>query len=209
MEQSTDVDADRFRELAGRVIEEARARPEMGRLVLELEAHGASLVGLAERQCTAMRVRPVAPDDLEACQTIVRGLPDFFTEDVPDKIASDLDAHHGWVITKDDGVVAFAVVEYRSSRAAEILWIAVRRDQRNQGVGATLLEHVLDALAADDIALIQAKTLDASADYEPYIATRTFWEHHGFVRIDTIDPLPGWQPGNPAAIQVCALTSTR
>src|SRR5689334_3784352 len=52
-------------------------------------------VGLAERQCTAMRVRPVAPDDLEACQTIVRGLPDFFTEDVPDRIASDLDAHHG------------------------------------------------------------------------------------------------------------------
>jgi hypothetical protein len=73
------------------------------------------------------------PDDLEACQTIVRGLPDFFTDDVPDKIANDLDAHHGWVITKDEGVVGFAVVEYRSSRAAEILWMAARHDQRNQG----------------------------------------------------------------------------
>jgi GNAT superfamily N-acetyltransferase len=156
-----------------------------------------------------MRVRPVAPDDLEACQTIVRGLPDFFTDDVPDKVTNDLDAHHGWVITKDDGVVGFAVVEYRSSRAAEILWIAVRHDQRNQGVGATLLEHVLGALAADNITLIEAKTLDAAAGYEPYIATRAFWEHHGFVHIDTIDPLPGWQPGNPAAINVCALTATR
>ena len=156
-----------------------------------------------------MRIRPVAPDDLEVCQTIVRGLPDFFTDDVPDKIANDLDAHHGWVIAKDDGVVGFAVVEYRSSRAAEILWMAVRHDQRNQGGGATLLEHVLGALVADNIALIEAKTLDAAAGYEPYIATRTFWEHHGFVHIDTIDPLPGWQPGNPAAIYVCALTSTR
>ncbi len=156
-----------------------------------------------------MRVRSGAPDDLEACQTIVRGLPDYFTDDVPEKVANDLDAHRGWVITKDDGVVGFAVVEYRSSRAAEILWIAVRDDQRKQGVGATLLEHVLGALAADDIALIETKSLDASADYEPYIATRAFWEHHGFVQIDTIDPLPGWPPGNPAAIYVCALTSTR
>jgi GNAT superfamily N-acetyltransferase len=156
-----------------------------------------------------MRVRTVAPDDLKACQTIVRGLPDFFTDDVPDKLANDLHAHHGWVITEDEGVVAFAVVAYRSSRAAEILWIAVRHDQRDQGVGTTLLEHVLGALAADNIALIEAETLDAAAGYEPYIATRTFWERHGFVHIDTIDPLPGWQPGNPAAIYVCALTSTR
>jgi ribosomal protein S18 acetylase RimI-like enzyme len=156
-----------------------------------------------------MRVRPAAPDDLEACQAIVHGLPDYFTDNVPDKIANDLDAHHGWVITEGDRVVGFVVVEYRSSRAAEILWIAVRHDQRNQGVGATLVEHVIGALAADNIALIEAKTLDASADYEPYVATRRFWERHGFVHIDTIDPLPDWPPGNPAALYVCAPTSTR
>jgi GNAT superfamily N-acetyltransferase len=156
-----------------------------------------------------MRVRPGAPDDLKACQTIVRGLPDYFTDDVPAKIADDLGAHHSWVITKDDAVVGFAVVEYRSPRAAEILWLAVRDDQRKQGVGARLLEHVLGALAGDNVALIETKSLDASADYEPYVATRAFWERHGFVHIDTIDPLPGWPPGNPAAIYVCALTSTR
>lgn len=164
---------------------------------------------VAERPCDSMRVRPATPDDLEACLTIVRGLPDFFTDDVPDKIADDLDAHHGWVITTDDAVVGFAVVRHRSSRAAEILWAAVRDDQRNQGVGATLLDRVLRALAADNMALVEVKTLDASDDYEPYIATRAFWERHGFIQIDTIDPLPGWPPGNPAAIYVCALTSTR
>ena len=58
------------------------------------------------------------------------------------------------------------------------------------GVGATLLEHVLGALAADKVDLVEAKTLDASADYEPYVATRAFWERHGFVHLDTIDPLP-------------------
>jgi hypothetical protein len=27
--------------------------------------------------------------------------------------------------------------------------------------------------------------------------------------VDTIDPLPGWEPGNPAAIYVAALRPTR
>ena len=41
-------------------------------------------------------------------------------------------------------------------------------------------------------------TLDRSAGYPPYRATLAFWQHRGFVEVDTIDPLPGWQPGNPA-----------
>jgi hypothetical protein len=49
------------------------------------------------------------------------------------------------------------------------------------------------------------KTLDSSAGYEPYVATRAFWERHGFVQVDAVDPLRGWPPGNPAAIYLCAL----
>jgi hypothetical protein len=59
------------------------------------------------------------------------------------------------------------------------------------------------------VVVVEVKTLDASAGYEPYVATRAFWERRGFVRIDCIDPLPGWQPGNPAAIYVAALAPTR
>jgi len=63
-------------------------------------------------------------------------------------------------------------------------------------------------LARDGVQVVEAKTLDASAGYEPYIATRSFWETRGFVQIDCIDPLPGWQPGNPAAIYVASLSRT-
>ena len=55
----------------------------------------------------------------------------------------------------------------------------------------------------------EAKTLDRSSGYRPYEATRAFWERNGFVHVDTIDPLPGWEPGNPAAIYVAALCPTR
>ena len=57
--------------------------------------------------------------------------------------------------------------------------------------------------------MVEAKTLDSSSGYQPYEATRAFWERNGFVHIDTIDPLPGWEAGNPAAIYVAALCPTR
>jgi len=156
-----------------------------------------------------MQVRQATNDDLAACQAIVRGLPDFFTDDVPEAVARDLAAHRGWVVVDGEAVAGFAIVDQRGTRAAEVLWAAVRHDRRNQGLGSVLLDHVLDELSEAGVAVVEAKTLDSSAGYEPYVATRAFWERHGFVQIDTIDPLPGWQPGNPSAIYACALRSTR
>jgi hypothetical protein len=40
-----------------------------------------------------------------------------------------------------------------------------------------------------------------------WIAVGPAWR--GFVQVDMIDPLPGWEPGNPAAIYVAALRPTR
>lgn len=53
------------------------------------------------------------------------------------------------------------------------------------------------------------KTLDRSAGYEPYESTRAFWERRGYVQVDRIDPMPGWQQGNPCARYVAALGTTR
>jgi ribosomal protein S18 acetylase RimI-like enzyme len=140
---------------------------------------------------------------------IIDGLPDFFTEDVPDKVQADLRDHGGWVVVEEGDVVAFVIVERRGTRAAEILWAAVAADRRGAGVGTQLIDHVLEELAADGVQIVEVKTLDASADYEPYEATRAFWLARGFVQFDTIDPLPGRPPGNPAAILAVALAPTR
>src|SRR3954469_1581443 len=97
----------------------------------------------------------------------------------------------------------------RQPAAAEITWAAVQPASQHAGHGTTLINHVLAELAHQKVAVVEVKTLDAGANYEPYAATRAFWEARGFVQIDTIDPLPGWQPGNPSAIYVAALVSTR
>ena len=148
------------------------------------------------------QVRPARSDDLEACLQIVRALPDFFTDDVPDKVRSDLERHEGWVVADAEEIVGFAVVDRRSSQAAEILWIAVQPSRRHQGYGTLLLTGVLGALRDHGIALVEVKTLDRSADYAPYEATNAFYERNGFVQIDRVEEFPSWPPGNPAAFYV-------
>jgi ribosomal protein S18 acetylase RimI-like enzyme len=156
-----------------------------------------------------LAVRRLAAGDLAAVRRIVCGLPDYFTSDVPGQVERDAADHDGWVLTVSGEVAGYAVVARRSPGGAEILWIAVDSAHRGRGFGTALLQRMLDELAGDSISVVEARTLDRSTGYQPYEATRAFWERRGFVQVDTIDPLPGWQPGNPAAIYIAALRPTR
>jgi GNAT superfamily N-acetyltransferase len=153
--------------------------------------------------------RRFAAADAPAIAAIVRGLPEYFTADVPDKATHDAASHEAWVVTDSGAVAGFVIVARKSPGGAEILWIAVEAARRGQGHGTPLLGHVLDHLADTGISVVEVKTLDRSAGYLPYEATRAFYERNGFVHIDTIDPLPDWPPGNPAAIYVAAIRGTR
>jgi GNAT superfamily N-acetyltransferase len=156
-----------------------------------------------------LAVRRFAARDAPAVTAIVRGLPDYFTDDVPAKAERDAADHEAWVVTDSGTVAGFAIAARKSPGGAEILWMAVDAARRNRGYGTALLGHVLDHLADAGVSVVAAKTLDRSSGYQPYEATRAFWERNGFVQVDTIDPLPAWQPGNPAAIYVAALRPTR
>jgi GNAT superfamily N-acetyltransferase len=156
-----------------------------------------------------LAVRRFTPGDAPAAIAIIRGLPDYFTDDVPAEVERDAAGHEAWVSTDSGTVTGFAVVARKSPGGAEILWIAVDAARRGSGHGTALLGHVLDHLAAGGISVVEVKTLDRSSGYRPYEATRAFWERNGFVYIDTIDPLPGWRPGNPAAIYVAPIRPTR
>jgi ribosomal protein S18 acetylase RimI-like enzyme len=153
--------------------------------------------------------RSLIDTDLPAVAAIVSGLPDYFTDDVPEKVQRDARSDPAWVLVDDEEVVGFAVAKRESDRGAEILWMAIEDQRRGHGHGTILLNRLLADLAADGVLVVEVKTLDRSANYPPYEATRAFWERRGFVHIDTIDPLPGWQEGNPAAIYVAALSETR
>jgi ribosomal protein S18 acetylase RimI-like enzyme len=148
--------------------------------------------------------------DIDACVAVLARLPDHFTPDTHHEVREAMALHPAWVATSDDGaIVGFVLVEHRYPTTAEITFAAVDPELHGSGIGTQVLDHALRDLAHDGVVAVEAKTLDASAGYEPYVATRAFWEARGFVQIDCIDPLPGWQPGNPSAIYVAALRPTR
>jgi GNAT superfamily N-acetyltransferase len=144
-------------------------------------------------------------EDVDGCIAVLAGLPDFFTPDTHDDLRARWSTQRTWVARRQGTVVGFVVLERRYPAAAEILYAAVTPPLQGQGVGTALVRTALRAASQDGVVLVEVKTLDASAGYEPYVATRAFWEHNGFMQIDCIDPLPGWQPGNPAAIYVARL----
>lgn len=150
-------------------------------------------------------VRRLAARDTPAVAAIVVALPDYFTGEVAGQVERDCARHGAWVLTDSDEVAGFAVAQRKSAGGAEILWMAVAPGRRGRGNGTMLLSHVLDDLASAGIRLVEVKTLDRSAGYPPYEATCAFWERRDFIQLDTIDPLPGWEPGSPAAIYVAAL----
>ena len=140
---------------------------------------------------------------------VLADLPEYFTANTHDEVRTSMPEHRAWVAADDaeaDAIVGFVLAERRYPRSAEITFAAVLPDRRNGGIGTALVQRALAELARDGVEAVEVKTLDASAGYEPYVATRSFWEARGFVQIDCIDPLPGWQPGNPAAIYVTTIS---
>ena len=191
---------------------EVRAPPYTARL-----AYGRAIVptqGLTPKdRCSrlfvVLSVRQAKLDDVEQCVDILAKLPDYFTADTHDQLRQSFPLHSAWVAATDDRILGFVLAERRYPSAAEITFAAVARAHRGTGIGTAIVNAALQALAHDGVRVVEVKTLDASAGYEPYVATRAFWEARGFCQVDCIDPLPGWQPGNPSAVYVAALGPTR
>jgi ribosomal protein S18 acetylase RimI-like enzyme len=157
-----------------------------------------------------IEVRAAGPADVEGAVAVLAALPGFFTPDTHEELRHSWSDDRAWVAVEGDaGVIGFVSVRRRHPKSAEITFAAVLADRQGTGVGTRLVDAALGALASDGVVLVEVKTLDASAPYEPYVATRAFWAARGFHQIDCIDPLPGWGPGNPAAILVAALRPTR
>jgi ribosomal protein S18 acetylase RimI-like enzyme len=136
---------------------------------------------------------------------VLAALPDYFTPDTHDDLRQRFADCTVYVAVDGASIVGCVMLQPQHS-SAEIYYAGVIPERRREGIGRQLIRQLLDET---ELPVIEVKTLDASSDYEPYVQTRAFWQAMGFVQIDCIDPLPGWQPGNPSAIYVCALRSTR
>jgi len=86
--------------------------------------------------------------------------------------------------------------------AAEIHLMAVEPQLRRRGVGRALVEALERDLAADEVRLLQVKTLGPSYSDVGYAQTRQFYEGMGF---EPLEEITGLWPGNPCLIMVKVL----
>jgi ribosomal protein S18 acetylase RimI-like enzyme len=145
---------------------------------------------------------------VNACLEIVRDLPDYFDEDDSEELESELRTRDRvlYFAEKAEKVAGFALIERRGEKVAEIRWLAVGSEFRGQGIGSALVAEVFEMLYSAGVELLEVKTLSAKSDYQPYEATRRFYERAGFLHLESIDPYPGWGSEDSCAIYVKVLT---
>ncbi|WP_232460691.1 GNAT family N-acetyltransferase [Thermococcus barossii] len=141
-------------------------------------------------------------DEIRRCLQIARDLPGWFNEAGLRAMERDLGEERTFVAIEGGDVLGFVTVKPLNERALEILWMAVRRELRGKGIGTEMLLFAEEWAKERGFEVLVVKT-SGDLSYEPYDATRRFYELRGFVRIALIDPYPGW--GEPALVYVKCL----
>jgi ribosomal protein S18 acetylase RimI-like enzyme len=150
-------------------------------------------------------VRPAGGDEGPRCVAVAEDLPGSFTPSGVDELRRDLETDDVTVAVAGEQVVGFAVTRHKTPGIVEIRWLAVAGPFQRRGIGTALVTRAGEDSSRIGARLLEVKTLDASVLSAEYAATRRFYEARGFELLETIDPFPGWDPGNPCAIYVKVL----
>lgn len=141
-------------------------------------------------------IRPLTPDDADACDDVLASLPQFFGDPGGiEQCHEAVRAQHGFVAEADGKVVGFLTLQQHEAGSMEITWMAVHADHRRRGIGRELLEHAVSSVRASDIRMLFVLT--AGATDEPdrpgdnYTGTRRFYRQNGFVPLKEF-MLEGW-----------------
>ena len=150
-----------------------------------------------------MRIEPLkSEEDITLCLQIARDLPEWFNEAGLRAMERDLGEERTFVAVEGEEILGFVTVKPLNERTLEILWMAVRRELRGNGIGTEMLEFVEGWAKERGFEVLVVKT-SGDLSYKPYDATRRFYERNGFVRIALIDPYPEWD--EPALVYVKCL----
>ncbi|GAB7093270.1 hypothetical protein JCM30237_04220 [Halolamina litorea] len=144
---------------------------------------------------------------VDDCLAVARGLDRGFNDAGLASMAEDLPEQRQFLAFADGELLGFVSIDDSGPAVAEVAWFAVRSDSQGAGIGSRLLEAVTDRLAAGGVRLLSVKTLAATVDDDHYARVRSFYEGAGFHHVETIDPYPEWEPGNPCAIYVKPLAA--
>jgi len=152
-----------------------------------------------------VRVRPLVPGDIPACEQILRGLPDWFGfEETNAQYISDLETLPSIVAVSGKQIIGFLSLKHHTTDAAEVHVLAVPQDLHRKGIGRKLIDRAEEELAGR-ARLLQVKTLGPSHPDEGYARTRSFYLALGFIPLEETTAI--WGAENPCLIMVKPLIS--
>ncbi len=147
-----------------------------------------------------MKIRKMIASDQEKCLKIANGLKEWFSRETLEEMQEKLGEYDTFIYEDKGSIKGFLALQEEFQGVLEVVWIAVKKNCHNKGIGTALLEYIVKN--TDGGKVLKVKTLDNTEVYKPYEATRAFYEKNGFLKIAVIDPYPGWEEGNPCAIYV-------
>jgi ribosomal protein S18 acetylase RimI-like enzyme len=147
-----------------------------------------------------MKVRKSTENDNKRCIEIAGQLTDWFDNKEITEIKKNIPVLPTYVYEDNGKILGFVCVKEKFGTTLEIDSIGVDVNNHRGGIGTQLIEYIEKKVANGKV--IMVKTLDSSSDYEPYFRTRAFYEKNGFVKIEVVDPYPGWSEDCPCAIYI-------
>jgi GNAT superfamily N-acetyltransferase len=137
----------------------------------------------------AAEIRNLEDCDRQAVLALAESLAEWFDENARGTgIPIDIQMHRGFVALGGANLVGFATFTTEQG-VGRLSWIGVRSELHRQGIGRLLLECVEDALRELGVAKLRVETVGwTEPGYEPYAATRAFYEGMGF-SVETKKPV--------------------
>lgn len=127
---------------------------------------------------------------------IMNALPEWFSP--PEDIEAKAVIHRDYpFFAAFDGerAVGFAVLKIHNQYTADIYNFGVLREYHRTGIGHRLMELCVQYCMENHYRFLTVKTLDESAVYEPYNATRAFYRKEGFYPLEVFTTY--WDEENP------------
>lgn len=137
-----------------------------------------------------------ADEKTKITKEIMHALPEWFSP--PEDIENKSRIHRSFpffAAYDNDEVLGFITLKKHNEYTAEIYKIGVLKPYHGKSYGSQLMHKALDYCRIHNIQYLTVKTLDESADYEPYNKTRDFYQKNGFIPLEVLRDY--WNEENP------------
>ena len=127
---------------------------------------------------------------------IMHSLPAWFSP--PESIEKHAITHKYYpflVAFDDDAPVGFIALKIHNEYTADIYNMGILEQYHRQGIGSQLVDVAERYCSDNGFVYLTVKTLDVSAEYEPYNRTRAFYLKMGFIPLEVFTTF--WNEENP------------